>query len=201
MSKTMTKIIGITGGIASGKSTVVAEIRKQGYQVIDADQVVHELQEKGGKLYQTLVGWLGNNILQENGELDRQKLGQVIFGNKEMMAKSSRLQNEIIRQELANRRNQLAQTEEVFFMDIPLLIELDYMDWFDEVWLVYVDEKTQLDRLVMRNHYTRSEAQKRIASQMSTEAKKAYADKLLDNRGNLQALKEQVDRLLHTLSD
>ena len=197
----MTKIIGITGGIASGKSTVVAEIRKQGYQVIDADQVVHELQEKGGKLYQTLVEWLGNNILQENGELDRQKLGQVIFGNKEMMAKSSRLQNEIIRQELANRRNQLAQTEEVFFMDIPLLIELDYMDWFDEVWLVYVDEKTQLDRLVMRNHYTRSEAQKRIASQMSTEAKKAYADKLLYNRGNLQALKEQVDRLLHTLSD
>lgn len=197
----MTKIIGITGGIASGKSTVVAEIRKQGYQVIDADQVVHELQEKGSKLYQTLVEWLGNNILQENGELDRQKLGQVIFGNKEMMAKSSRLQNEIIRQELANRRNQLAQTEEVFFMDIPLLIELDYMDWFDEVWLVYVDEKTQLDRLVMRNHYTRSEAQKRIASQMSTEAKKAYADKLLDNRGNLQALKEQVDRLLHTLSD
>ncbi len=197
----MTKIIGITGGIASGKSTVVAEIRKQGYQVIDADQVVHELQEKGGKLYQTLVEWLGNNILQENGELDRQKLGQVIFGNKEMMAKSSRLQNEIIRQELANRRNQLAQTEEVFFMDIPLLIELDYMDWFDEVWLVYVDEKTQLDRLVMRNHYTRSEAQKRIASQMSTEAKKASADKLLDNRGNLQALKEQVDRLLHTLSD
>ncbi|SFC46550.1 dephospho-CoA kinase [Streptococcus gallolyticus] len=197
----MTKIIGITGGIASGKSTVVAEIRKQGYQVIDADQVVHELQEKGGKLYQTLVEWLGNNILQENGELDRQKLGQVIFGNKEMMAKSSKLQNEIIRQELANRRNQLAQTEEVFFMDIPLLIELDYMDWFDEVWLVYVDEKTQLDRLVMRNNYTRSEAQKRIASQMSTEAKKAYADKLLDNRGNLQALKEQVDRLLHTLSD
>lgn len=197
----MTKIIGITGGIASGKSTVVAEIRKQGYQVIDADQVVHELQEKGGKLYQTLVEWLGNNILQENGEFDRQKLGQVIFGNKEMMAKSSRLQNEIIRQELANRRNQLAQTEEVFFMDIPLLIELDYMDWFDEVWLVYVDEKTQLDRLVMRNHYTRSEAQKRIASQMSTEAKKAYADKLVDNRGNLQALKEQVERLLHTLSD
>ena len=117
------------------------------------------------------------------------------------MAKSSRLQNEIIRQELANRRNQLAQTEEVFFMDIPLLIELDYMDWFDEVWLVYVDEKTQLDRLVMRNHYTRSEAQQRIASQMSTEAKKAYADKLLDNRGNLQTLKGQVDQLLKTLSD
>lgn len=192
----MTKIIGITGGIASGKSTVVTEIQKYGYQVIDADKVVHELQEKGGKLYQTLVEWLGDDILQENGDLDRQKLGQAIFGNKEMMAKSSTLQNDIIRQELAYRRDQLAQTENVFFMDIPLLIELDYMDWFDEIWLVFVDEKTQLDRLVLRNHYTRSEAQKRITSQMSTETKKAYADKLLDNRGDLQALKEQVDRLL-----
>ena len=195
----MTKIIGITGGIASGKSTVVAEIQKYGYQVIDADKVVHELQEKGGKLYQTLVEWLGDGILQENGDLDRKKLGQAIFGNKEMMAKSSTLQNDIIRQELAYRRDQLAQTENVFFMDIPLLIELDYMDWFDEIWLVFVDEKTQLDRLVLRNHYTRSEAQKRIASQMSTETKKAYADKLLDNRGDLQALKEQVDRLLKEL--
>ncbi len=192
----MTKIIGITGGIASGKSTVVAEIQKYGYQVIDADKVVHELQEKGGKLYQTLVEWLGDGILQENGDLDRKKLGQAIFGNKEMMAKSSTLQNDIIRQELAYRRDQLAQTENVFFMDIPLLIELDYMDWFDEIWLVFVDEKRQLDRLVLRNHYTRSEAQKRIASQMSTETKKVYADKLLDNRGDLQALKEQVDRLL-----
>lgn len=68
----MTKIIGITGGIASGKSTVVAEIKKYGYQVIDADRVVHELQAKGGKLYQALCNWFGSEILQENGELDRQ---------------------------------------------------------------------------------------------------------------------------------
>ena len=195
----MTKIIGITGGIASGKSTVVAEIQKHGYQVIDADQVVHELQEKDGKLYQTLVEWLGNDILQENGELDRQKLGQLIFSHKEMMLKSSTLQNEMIRQELANRRDQLAQTEDVFFMDIPLLIELDYVDWFDEIWLVYSDKKTQLDRLIMRNHYTRSEAQKRIASQMSIEDKKAYANQLLNNCGSLQDLKEQVEQLLNIL--
>ena len=195
----MTKIIGITGGIASGKSTVVAEIQKHGYQVIDADQVVHELQKKDGKLYQTLVEWLGNDILKENGELDRQKLGQLIFSHKEMMLKSSTLQNEIIRQALANRRDQLAQTEDVFFMDIPLLIELDYVDWFDEIWLVYSDKKTQLDRLVMRNHYTRSEAQKRIASQMSIEDKKAYANQLLNNCGSLQDLKEQVEQLLNIL--
>ncbi|WP_288962473.1 dephospho-CoA kinase [uncultured Streptococcus sp.] len=195
----MTKIIGITGGIASGKSTVVAEIRKHGYQVIDADQVVHELQAKGGKLYQALCNWLGTDILQENGELDRKKLGQLIFSSKDMLEKSSRLQNGIIREELARRRDELAKTQKVFFMDIPLLIEHDYMEWFDDIWLVHLDEKTQLERLVMRNHFSKEEAKKRMASQMLTEAKKPYADKLLDNSGDLTELKAQIHQLLQEL--
>lgn len=195
----MTKIIGITGGIASGKSTVVAEIRKHGYQVIDADQVVHELQAKGGKLYQALCNWLGTDILQENGELDRKKLGQLIFSSKDMLEKSSRLQNGIIREELARRRDELAKTQKVFFMDIPLLIEHDYMEWFDDIWLVHLDEKTQLERLVMRNHFSKEESKKRMASQMSTEAKKPYADKLLDNSGDLTELKAQINQLLQEL--
>lgn len=195
----MTKIIGITGGIASGKSTVVAEIRKHGYQVIDADQVVHELQAKGGKLYQALCNWLGSEILQENGELDRKKLGQLIFSSKDMLEKSSRLQNGIIQEELARRRDELAKTQKVFFMDIPLLIEHDYMEWFDDIWLVHLDEKTQLERLVMRNHFSKEEAKKRMASQMSTEAKKPYADKLLDNSGDLTELKAQINQLLQEL--
>ena len=195
----MTKIIGITGGIASGKSTVVAEIRKHGYQVIDADQVVHELQAKGGKLYQALCNWLGTDILQENGELDRKKLGQLIFSSKDMLEKSSRLQNGIIREELARRRDELAKTQKVFFMDIPLLIEHDYMEWFDDIWLVHLDEKTQLERLVMRNHFSKEEAKKRMASQMSTEAKKPYADRLLDNSGDLTELKAQIHQLLQEL--
>ncbi|MCR5493658.1 MAG: dephospho-CoA kinase [Streptococcus sp.] len=195
----MSKIIGITGGIASGKSTVVDEVRKHGYQVIDADQVVHELQAKGGKLYQALLDWLGDGILKLDGELDRQKLGQMIFASKEMLAKSSQIQNGIIRQELARRRDELAKSQEVFFMDIPLLIERDYVDWFDDIWLVFIDEKTQLERLVLRNHLTREEAQKRIASQMSTEAKKPFADKLLDNSGDIVTLKKKVAELLAEL--
>lgn len=195
----MTKIIGITGGIASGKSTVVDEVRKHGYQVIDADQVVHELQAKGGKLYQALLDWLGDGILKLDGELDRQKLGQMIFASKEMLVKSSQIQNGIIRQELARRRDELAKSQEVFFMDIPLLIERDYVDWFDDIWLVFIDEKTQLERLVLRNHLTREEAQKRIASQMSAEAKKPFADKLLDNSGDIATLKKKVAELLAEL--
>ena len=196
----MTKIVGITGGIASGKSTVVAQLRKHGYQVIDADQVVHDLQKKGGRLYQALFDWLGDAILQDNGELDRQALGQAIFGNQEMMAKSSALQNDIIRQELAQRRQELAKTESLFFMDIPLLIELDYVGWFDAIWLVVVDDETQLNRLMARNHLTLAEAKKRMASQMPTKEKLAYADHILDNNGDKAALEKQVEALLTDLS-
>lgn len=196
----MTKIVGITGGIASGKSTVVAQLRKHGYQVIDADQVVHDLQKKGGRLYQALFDWLGDAILQDNGELDRQALGQAIFGNQEMMAKSSALQNDIIRQELAQRRQELAKMESLFFMDIPLLIELDYVGWFDAIWLVVVDDETQLNRLMARNHLTLAEAKKRMASQMPTKEKLAYADHILDNNGDKAALEKQVEALLTDLS-
>lgn len=195
----MAKIIGITGGIASGKSTVTNYLRQKGYQVIDADQVVHELQAKGGKLYQALVSWLGSAILNEAGELERPKLSQLIFSSQENLAKSSQLQNAIIRQELADRRDQLAKTEETFFMDIPLLFEQDYADWFDEVWLVYVNPETQIKRLKARNGYSQEEAQQRLASQMKLEDKVPYADFVIKNDGNLEELIEQIDKKLRRL--
>lgn len=195
----MAKIIGITGGIASGKSTVTNYLRQKGYQVIDADQVVHELQAKGGKLYQALVRWLGSAILNEAGELDRPKLSQLIFSSQENLAKSSQLQNAIIRQELADRRDQLAKTEETFFMDIPLLFEQDYADWFDEVWLVYVNPETQIKRLKARNGYSQGEALQRLASQMKLENKVPYADFVIKNDGNLEELIEQIDKKLRRL--
>ncbi len=192
----MAKIIGITGGIASGKSTVTNYLRQKGYQVIDADQVVHELQAKGGKLYQALVSWLGSAILNEAGELDRPKLSQLIFSSQENLAKSSRLQNDIIRQELANRRDQLAKIEETFFMDIPLLFEQDYADWFDEVWLVDVSKGTQLERLMARNNLSQEEAQQRIAAQLSLADKRQRAEIVIDNNGALSDTLKQMQALL-----
>ena len=192
----MAKIIGITGGIASGKSTVTNYLRQKGYQVIDADQVVHELQAKGGKLYQALVSWLGSAILNEAGELDRPKLSQLIFCSQENLAKSSRLQNDIIRQELANRRDQLAKIEETFFMDIPLLFEQDYADWFDEVWLVDVSKGTQLERLMARNNLSQEEAQQRIAAQLSLAEKRQRAEIVIDNNGALSNTLKQLQALL-----
>ena len=195
----MVRIIGITGGIASGKSTVTEFLRQQGYQVIDADQVVHELQEPGGRLYQALLSTFGPAILQEDGRLDRPKLGAMIFGNPELLAQSSQIQNQIIREELAGRRDLLAETEDIFFMDLPLLFELQYEDWFDQIWLVDVTKETQLSRLMTRNGLSQEEATKRIAAQLSLQEKRKRADVLIDNNGSLEETRQQIRDALQKL--
>ena len=195
----MARIIGITGGIASGKSTVTEFLRQQGYQVIDADQVVHELQEPGERLYQALLSTFGSAILQEDGRLDRPKLGTMIFGNPDLLTQSSQLQNEIIREELARRRDLLAETEDIFFMDLPLLFELEYDNWFDQIWLVDVTEETQLSRLMARNALSQEEAEKRIAAQLSLQEKRKRADVLIDNNGSLEETRQQLRDALQKL--
>lgn len=195
----MVRIIGITGGIASGKSTVTEFLRLQGYQVIDADQVVHELQEPGERLYQALLSTFGSAILQEDGRLDRPKLGAMIFGDPELLTRSSQIQNQIIREELADRRDLLAETEDIFFMDLPLLFELQYEDWFDQIWLVDVTEETQLSRLMARNGLSQEEAEKRIAAQLSLQEKRKRADVLIDNNGLLEETRQQIHDALQKL--
>ena len=195
----MVRIIGITGGIASGKSTVTEFLRQQGYQVVDADQVVHELQEPGGRLYQALLSTFGTAILQEDGRLDRPKLGAMIFGNSEVLARSSQLQNEIIREELAHRHDLLAETEDIFFMDLPLLFELGYDNWFDQIWLMDVTEEIQLSRLMARNALSREEAEKRIAAQLSLQEKRKRSDVLIDNNASLEETRQQIRDALQKL--
>ena len=197
LSETM--IIGLTGGIASGKSTVVEMIKEAGYKVIDADQLVHDMQAKGGRLYSALLDWLGEEILLPNGELNRPKLGQLIFSNEEMRHRSAEIQGTIIREELATQRDCLAKKEDVFFMDIPLLIENGYQDWFDQIWLVAVSPEVQRQRLMKRNHLSSKEASMRIASQMSLEEKKPYASLVLDNNASLDDLKEKVKSAINDL--
>ena len=192
----MGKIIGITGGIASGKSTVTEFLRQKGFQVVDADAVVHQLQKPGGRLYQVLVEHFGGKVLLENGELNRPLLASLIFSNPEEQEWSKRTQGEIIREELAALRNQLAQTEALFFMDIPLLFEQDYASWFDETWLVYVNRDVQLERLMKRDQISKEAAESRLNSQWPLERKISLASHSLDNNGNQEQLIAQVVQLL-----
>ena len=192
----MGKIIGITGGIASGKSTVTNFLRKQGFQVVDADALVHQLQKPSGRLFEALVQHFGQEIILENGELNRPLLASLIFSNPEEREWSRITQGEIIREELATLRDQFAQTEEIFFMDIPLLFEQDYVSWFDETWLVYVDRDVQVERLMKRDQLSEDEAEFRLAAQWPLEKKKDLASYVLDNNGNQDQLLTQMFSLL-----
>ena len=195
----MGKIIGITGGIASGKSTVTEFLRQKGFQVVDADAVVHQLQKPGGRLYQVLVEHFGEKILLENGELNRPLLASLIFSNPEEQEWSKRTQGEIICEELAALRNQFAQTEALFFMDIPLLFEQDYASWFDETWLVYVNRDVQLERLMKRDQISKEAAESRLNSQWPLERKISLASHSLNNNGNQEQLIAQVVQLLEEM--
>ena len=195
----MGKIIGITGGIASGKSTVTEFLRQKGFQVVDADVVVHQLQKPDGRLYQVLVEHFGEKILIENGELNRPLLASLIFSNPEEQEWSKRTQGEIIREELAALRNQFAQTEALFFMDIPLLFEQNYASWFDETWLVYVNRDVQLERLMKRDQISKEAAESRLNSQWSLERKISLSSHSLDNNGNQEQLIAQAIQLLEEM--
>ena len=195
----MGEIIGITGGIASGKSTVTEFLRQKGFQVVDADAVVHQLQKPGGRLYQVLVEHFGEKILLENGELNRPLLASLIFSNPEEQEWSKRTQGEIIREELAALRNQLAQTEALFFMDIPLLFEQNYASWFDETWLVYVNRDVQLERLMKRDQISKEAAESRLNSQWPIERKISLSSHSLDNNRNQEQLIAQVVQLLEEM--
>ena len=192
----MGRIIGITGSIASGKSTVTNFLRHKGFEVVDADALVHQLQKPGGRLYQILVEHFGEKILLENGELNRPILASLIFSNLEEQEWSKRTQGEIIREELAALRNQLTRTEALFFMDIPLLFEQEYASWFDEIWLVYVNRDVQLDRLMKRDQISKEAAESRLNSQWPLERKISLASHSLDNNGNQEQLIAQVVQLL-----
>ena len=192
----MGKIIGITGGIASGKSTVTNFLRQKGVDVVDADALVHRLQKPGGRLYRILVEHFGEKVLLENDELNRLLLANLIFSNPEEQEWSKETQGQIIREELGSLRDKLSKTENVFFMDIPLLFEQEYASWFDETWLVYVSRDTQLDRLMKRDDLTIEAAQARLDSQWPLEEKKRLASHILDNNGSREQLLSQVVSLL-----
>ena len=192
----MGKIIGITGGIASGKSTVTNFLRKQGFQVVDADAVVHQLQKPGGRLFEALVQHFGQEIILENGELNRPLLASLIFSNTEEREWSKQIQGEIIREELVTLRDQLAQTESIFFMDIPLLFEQDYSSWFDQTWLVYVEPDVQMERLMKRDQLSKDLAISRLSAQWSLEEKKGLASQVIDNNGSQDQLLAQLNSLL-----
>jgi dephospho-CoA kinase len=193
----MSLVIGLTGGIASGKSTVSNMLKEMNITVIDADVEARLAVIKGEPAYKKIIAEFGDGILLENGEIDRQKLGAIIFHQAD---KRKRL-NEITHPEVRRRMLEQVETakrnnEEVVVLDIPLLFESKLTAMVEKTILVYVDSDIQLQRLVARNKLSIADAQARINSQMPLSEKIKLADGVIQNNGSLDETKQQLLQLL-----
>ncbi|MBU8594560.1 dephospho-CoA kinase [Shouchella clausii] len=189
--------IGLTGGIASGKSLVATYLEKQGIPVVDADKLARQVVEPGEPALAQIVATFGQNVLQTDGTLDRKQLGAIIFGDEQKRKQLNEIVHPAVRQLMkkqAELYEQRGYTRVV--LDIPLLYESNLFHMVNQVWLVYVDEATQLRRLIERDGLTETEANQRIAAQMPLTAKKAQADVLIDNNGTKENTYRQVDNAL-----
>lgn len=193
------KVIGITGGIASGKSTVSDYIKSKGYPVLDADTYARKVVEPGSEDLKEIVEAFGEDALNEDGTLNRQYVGSLIFNDKDKRDILNGITHPKIRQMMNDDRDFYLQTTHVF-QDIPLLFENGLENQMDEIIVVYVERDVQIERLMARNELSESEAISRIESQMSLEDKKARATVVFDNTETRETLYKQIDEFLSTLS-
>lgn len=189
----MTFFLGLTGGIATGKSTVSHYFSEQGYPVIDADKVAREVVEPGTLGLEKVVAAFGTGILTQQGELDRQKLGQLVFSDVLKRKKLDAVLDGEIRQAIDKEMEDYKfRNEPLVIVDIPLLYEAGYESLMTKVMVVYVSEEIQIKRLIERNSLTQEEARQRMNSQLSIEIKKMRADFVIDNSGTKEETKRQV---------
>ena len=189
----MKKVIGLTGGIAAGKSLVSAYLKKCGYEVIDADIIARDVVQKDSFGLRKIVQAFGEEYLL-NGELNRAKLGTHVFGDKKELDKLNQIMLPLIKEEIAKR---IAQSQSpVIFVDGATIIESGMSADFDQLWLVEAQEDIQLKRLMKRDNLSALEAKKRIDSQMPLEEKRKYAQVCLINNGESSELLAQIDQAL-----
>ncbi|NLC07957.1 MAG: dephospho-CoA kinase [Syntrophomonadaceae bacterium] len=196
------KVIGLTGGIASGKTTVSNYLRELGAVIIDTDILAREIVEPGTPAWQEIVDYFGPGVLTPEGNLDRLALGQIVFSNPVAREKLNQMTHPRIKEKTREQLDHLAmeRPETVAVVDAPLLIEASFTTLVDQIWLVAVDEQTQIARLKTRNGMSEEEARSRIASQMALSEKLKLADKVIDNSGSLAATLSQVRGLWDELN-
>ncbi|MCL7747764.1 dephospho-CoA kinase [Halalkalibacter alkaliphilus] len=190
-------LIGLTGGIASGKSTVSEIIQSKGIPVIDADQISREVVEPKTEALQLIREHFGQSVINEDGTLARKKLGEIIFKHPE----ERQILNQIVHPAVRKRMSELKERyveegEKTIVFDIPLLFESDLFHLVDKVLLVYVDEETQLKRLMKRDMAGEQDAKLRIASQMPLQKKRERADAIIDNSSTVEETRRQLEEIL-----
>lgn len=189
-------IIGLTGGIATGKSKVADFLMKHGLPVVDADKVAREVVEPGEKAYSQIIDHFGTEILDKDGSINRKELGRVIFSDREKREMLNQIVHPAVRQRMIEKKEVLQkQGSELVVFDIPLLIENKLQHMVDLVVLVYAEPAVQMERLMERDNQGKEDANNRIASQMPIEEKKQYADEVIDNSGSEEETEQQIRQL------
>lgn len=194
----MTLVIGLTGGIASGKSTVSQMIKEKGIRVVDADIIAKEAVSKGSAALHQIVQTFGEEVLLPNGELNRQQLGAIIFSDEEKRKKLNAIVHPEVRKEMLEQRDEGVSNNETFVvLDIPLLFESKLEGLVDRIIVVYTTPELQLSRLMNRNDLSEEEALNRIQSQQSLEEKCQKADRVIENTKDLAFIRKQLENILN----
>lgn len=189
--------IAIVGNIASGKSTVENVLRKKGYKVFDSDIIAHEVLED---LSEKIIEAFKDYDISENGRISRQKLGALVFDDKNLKEK---LEN-IVHPEIKDRLKKIFEEnklEKYIFVSIPLLFEVGWRNLFDKILFIYTEDKIRLNRLMQRNNFTKDEALARIKSQLPQEEKVKVSDFIINNNHSIDVLQKYIERFIIQLED
>jgi len=194
------KLVGLTGGIASGKSTVAKILQSLGAAIVNADDLAREVVEPGHEAWKEIVASFGADILQSDQTLDRQKLRTLIFNQPEARKRLESIIHPRVRALAEERIRQYAAAGyRVVIYEVPLLFEGNLQEWLRPVILVACDVETQTARLQNRDHLTAADAEKHIAAQMSLKDKRRLADYVIENNGSLEDLERQTRQILEEL--
>ncbi|MFC7684410.1 dephospho-CoA kinase [Ureibacillus sp. GCM10028918] len=190
-------IIGLTGSIASGKSTVANMLKKYGLPIVDADVVARLVVEPGTPTLQKIVEAFGEDALTENGAMNREKIGAIVFNDEEKRKMLNSIIHPAIREEMIRQRDEHVENgAETVIMDIPLLFESKLQHFVEKILVVSVTEETQLKRLMERNQLPEEDAKARIRSQLPLTVKEQGADAVINNNGTIEQTAEQLETIL-----
>lgn len=192
------KVIGLTGGIGAGKSTVSAILEERGFPIIDADLISHQITEKGSKALERIAEIFGADMILPDGSLDRKKLASVVFSDREKLKLLEEVTTKevvaVISEKLQKLRDE--KTEGLVFVDAPLLFESGADRLTDLVFTVDADLEVRIQRVMERDHALRQQVEERIASQMSSAERAARSAEVIDNSKGKEELRRQVEELL-----
>jgi len=193
--------VGLTGGIATGKSTVVRMLVKRGARVIDHDGLVHTLQEPGQPVWKRIIEAFGRDILDADERIDRKKLGALVFDDEQRRKELESIVHPAVLEEAQRLRDEIGRQDRqaIVLSDIPLLFEVAMQDLFDLILLIYAPPQVQILRVMKRNNLSREEAIARLKSQMPIDEKLRFADLVIRNDGTMRELEKSVDEVWQEL--